>query len=210
MPTSLNNLANSLGGTEATITDAFLVLGLLDPATYFGGELKIDVERARAAIAEGIVPGAGLTLIRAGDVLAAEEQVALACQHVAHWADQNGHLETAIAFAQGAAVVMPAEAALSYAVGRLARRRAEYARAETWYRRSLAARPISPNACCRVSSYRWSTCDHVLTTTRWHHVLNCRTPWLLPNRSLVYSSVWRMSSCTRRFHRHTGMPSRPV
>jgi N-methylhydantoinase A/oxoprolinase/acetone carboxylase beta subunit len=39
-----------LGGKEATITDAFLVLGLLDPASYFGGELKIDVERARNAI----------------------------------------------------------------------------------------------------------------------------------------------------------------
>jgi tetratricopeptide (TPR) repeat protein len=67
-----------------------------------------------------------------------DEQVAVACQHVAHWADQNAHLETAIAFAQGAAVVLPAEAALSYAVGRLARRRAEYARAETWYRRAIA------------------------------------------------------------------------
>jgi tetratricopeptide (TPR) repeat protein len=67
-----------------------------------------------------------------------DEQVSIACQHVAHWADLNGHLETAIAFAQGAAVVMPAEAALSYAVGRLARRRAEYARAETWYRRAIA------------------------------------------------------------------------
>jgi tetratricopeptide (TPR) repeat protein len=68
----------------------------------------------------------------------AEDQVSLACQHVAHWADQNGHLETAIAFAQGAAVVMPDEAALSFAVGRLARRRAEYGRAETWYRRAIA------------------------------------------------------------------------
>lgn len=43
-----------LGGKEATITDAFLVLGLLDPASYFGGELKIDLERARAAIAENV------------------------------------------------------------------------------------------------------------------------------------------------------------
>jgi tetratricopeptide (TPR) repeat protein len=66
------------------------------------------------------------------------EQVAQACQHVALWADQNGHLETAIAFSQGAAVVMPHEAALSFAVGRLARRRAEYPRAETWYRRAIA------------------------------------------------------------------------
>ena len=67
-----------------------------------------------------------------------EEQVAVACQHVARWADVNSHLETAIAFAQGAAVVLPADAAASFAVGRLARRRAEYARAETWYRRAVA------------------------------------------------------------------------
>ncbi len=43
-----------LGGKEATITDAFLVLGLLDPASYFGGELKIDVERERAAIEDNV------------------------------------------------------------------------------------------------------------------------------------------------------------
>ena len=43
-----------LGGREATITDAFLVQGLLDPASYFGGELKIDLERARAAITEKV------------------------------------------------------------------------------------------------------------------------------------------------------------
>lgn len=43
-----------LGGKQATITDAFLVQGLLDPASYFGGELKIDAERARAAIQEHV------------------------------------------------------------------------------------------------------------------------------------------------------------
>jgi N-methylhydantoinase A/oxoprolinase/acetone carboxylase beta subunit len=43
-----------LGGTEATITDAFLLLGLLDPASYFDGELGIDIERARAAIEEKV------------------------------------------------------------------------------------------------------------------------------------------------------------
>ena len=69
---------------------------------------------------------------------AREEQVALACQHVAHWADSHGHMGTAISFAQGAAVVLPADAGTSYAVGRLARRRAEHARAETWYRRAVA------------------------------------------------------------------------
>lgn len=49
-----------LGGSEATITDAFLVLGLLDPASYFGGEMKIDVERSRAAITEKLAKPLGL------------------------------------------------------------------------------------------------------------------------------------------------------
>jgi N-methylhydantoinase A len=50
------------GGKEATITDAFLVNGLLDPASYFGGELKIDVARARAAIEERVAKPLGLTV----------------------------------------------------------------------------------------------------------------------------------------------------
>lgn len=66
------------------------------------------------------------------------EHVATACQHVAHWADQLGLLATSIAFAQAAAAAQPADASLAYAVGRLARRRAEYARAETWFRRAIA------------------------------------------------------------------------
>ena len=51
-----------LGGKEATSTDAFLVMGLLDPASYFGGELKIDVERARAAIKEKVAQPLGLSI----------------------------------------------------------------------------------------------------------------------------------------------------
>jgi N-methylhydantoinase A len=43
-----------LGGTEATITDAFLVMGLLDPESFFGGDLKLDVERARNVIQERV------------------------------------------------------------------------------------------------------------------------------------------------------------
>ena len=43
------------------MTDAFLLMGLLDPASYFGGELKIDAERARAAIAEKVAKPLGLT-----------------------------------------------------------------------------------------------------------------------------------------------------
>ncbi len=51
-----------LGGTEATITDAFLVLGLLDPRSFFGGELALDPERARAAISDRIAKPLGTSV----------------------------------------------------------------------------------------------------------------------------------------------------
>lgn len=81
-----------------------------------------------------------MTLVRmvGNSATAKPESVAMACQHIAHWADQQGGLGTAIAFAQAAAVSIPGDASAAYAVGRLARRRAEYARAETWYRRTIA------------------------------------------------------------------------
>jgi tetratricopeptide (TPR) repeat protein len=66
------------------------------------------------------------------------ETLELACQHIAHWADVHGHLATAIAFGQAAALTVPHDAGAAYAVGRIARRRAEYARAETWFRRAIA------------------------------------------------------------------------
>jgi N-methylhydantoinase A len=39
------------GGTQPTVTDADLLLGYLDPDFFHGGELKLDVEAARTAIA---------------------------------------------------------------------------------------------------------------------------------------------------------------
>jgi N-methylhydantoinase A len=38
------------GGTEPTVTDADLVLGILNPERFLGGRLALDVEAARAAI----------------------------------------------------------------------------------------------------------------------------------------------------------------
>ena len=51
-----------LGGKSATITDAFLATGLLDPASYFGGEMRIDPDRARAAITENVARPLGLSV----------------------------------------------------------------------------------------------------------------------------------------------------
>jgi len=49
-----------LGGQLATITDAFVSGGLLDPASFFGGEMTLDVERARAAIRAAVGEPLGL------------------------------------------------------------------------------------------------------------------------------------------------------
>lgn len=39
------------GGTEATVTDAYAMLGIVSPRGLLGGEMKLDIEKARAALA---------------------------------------------------------------------------------------------------------------------------------------------------------------
>jgi N-methylhydantoinase A len=53
----------SRGGTDATLTDANLVLGYLDSSSFLGGRMALDVEAAKAAISRSV--GASLTLDRA-------------------------------------------------------------------------------------------------------------------------------------------------
>ncbi|MDM8009678.1 MAG: hydantoinase/oxoprolinase family protein [Parasphingorhabdus sp.] len=38
------------GGTNATLTDIMLLAGILDPASFFGGKLALDLERAQNAV----------------------------------------------------------------------------------------------------------------------------------------------------------------
>ena len=103
-----------------------------------GGDALVALLRGGAA--EVPLQSPLMTLARMADApeRARGDEVAVACGHVAAWADDRSALGTALAFAQGAAMALPGEAAASYAVGRLARRRAEHARAETWYRRAVA------------------------------------------------------------------------
>ncbi|HET7231216.1 MAG TPA: tetratricopeptide repeat protein [Longimicrobium sp.] len=65
-------------------------------------------------------------------------RVMRACQALSRWAGEQGLPHTALAFAQSAAVATPERAAAAYQVGLLSRRNAEYRRAETWFRRTLA------------------------------------------------------------------------
>ena len=39
------------GGTEPTVTDAYAVLGIMAPSGLLGGEMKLDIEKARTALA---------------------------------------------------------------------------------------------------------------------------------------------------------------
>jgi N-methylhydantoinase A/oxoprolinase/acetone carboxylase beta subunit len=51
-----------LGGTEATITDAYLVLGILDPQSFFGGTMALDRSRAEAAILKNVAEPLGVPM----------------------------------------------------------------------------------------------------------------------------------------------------
>ncbi len=54
-----------LGGKHATITDVFLLTGVLDPNAFFGGDLALDVERARAAVLDNVARPLDMSLGRA-------------------------------------------------------------------------------------------------------------------------------------------------
>jgi N-methylhydantoinase A len=54
-------VAYGQGGTEATITDANLCLGRLDPDAFLGGRMSVDLEAARRVIADKVAAPLGLT-----------------------------------------------------------------------------------------------------------------------------------------------------
>ena len=54
------------GGTAATVTDANLVLGLLDPAGFLGGRARLDPKAAHAAV-EGVARRLGLDVVGAAE-----------------------------------------------------------------------------------------------------------------------------------------------
>ncbi|HEU0015134.1 MAG TPA: tetratricopeptide repeat protein [Longimicrobium sp.] len=66
------------------------------------------------------------------------EEVADLCEEASTWASDTGLPRTAVAFAQRCAMAAPEAAGAAYLVGLLARRNADYKRADTWFRRCLA------------------------------------------------------------------------
>jgi N-methylhydantoinase A len=56
-----------LGGTMATVTDADVVLGYLNPGALLGGALEVDASAASRAVWEGVAEPLGIDLLRAAD-----------------------------------------------------------------------------------------------------------------------------------------------
>lgn len=50
------------GGEEPTVTDADVVLGFIDPDTFLGGEMHLDIDAARRAIEQRIAKPLGLSV----------------------------------------------------------------------------------------------------------------------------------------------------
>ena len=50
------------GGAQATVTDASVTLGILDPAAYLGGEMTLDAGLARQAVERNVAEPLGLTV----------------------------------------------------------------------------------------------------------------------------------------------------
>jgi N-methylhydantoinase A len=51
-----------LGGVDATITDVYLLMGVLDPHTYLAGSMTLDVERSRKVVQTAVAEPLGLSL----------------------------------------------------------------------------------------------------------------------------------------------------
>jgi N-methylhydantoinase A/oxoprolinase/acetone carboxylase beta subunit len=58
-----------LGGDEATLTDALLVLGLLDPASFLGGRRHLNIERAAIVIQKKLAQPLGIAVERAAGLV---------------------------------------------------------------------------------------------------------------------------------------------
>jgi len=67
------------GGTEATVTDASLVLGYLDPDYFLGGTMTVDVEAAARSITNKVAEPLALTL-----EMAAAAIIDLATENMVH------------------------------------------------------------------------------------------------------------------------------
>ena len=108
--------------------------GLFSPGAYERRLQEIEAAGVDAALEGPLRALAGISRDPGG---IGEQEVLGACREVSQWAEERDLLATAVSFAAAGAVAAPANAAAGFRVGQLARRKAEWARAETWFRRTI-------------------------------------------------------------------------
>jgi len=83
------------GGTQATVTDADLVLGYLDAGSFLGGRMRLDVAAARGAIEANVAKPLGITVnqaaLRIHDIVNENMASASRVQAVERGYDPSGH-----------------------------------------------------------------------------------------------------------------------
>jgi tetratricopeptide (TPR) repeat protein len=96
-------------------------------------------EDVRATPMDPVVERPLLELAALLDAPGAAESVAVgrACRALSEWAAARDASASALLFMQAAALASPLDADAAVTVGRMARNRAEYARAETWFRHAI-------------------------------------------------------------------------
>jgi len=92
-----------LGGTEPTVTDADVVLGYINPDTYYGGRMPLNKAKAEKAIREKIAQPLGIETIEAAALIRhiVDENMASAIKREVHM--RGYHPEDFVLFAFGGA-----------------------------------------------------------------------------------------------------------
>jgi N-methylhydantoinase A len=113
-------VAYGRGGTEPTVTDADVALGRIDPATFSGGDMSLDVGAAKAAVAKKIGEKLNLAAEHAalGISEMVDENMANAARVHAIESGKDVRPRTLIAFG-GAAPLHAARVAEKLGIGRV-------------------------------------------------------------------------------------------
>ena len=89
------------GGTRATVTDANVVLGYLDPVDFLDGTMQLDIKAAEEAIARNIGTPLGLTPLAAAAAVVEVVNENMARAARMYVAERGGDLEHAVMVAFG-------------------------------------------------------------------------------------------------------------
>ena len=108
--------------------------GLFSPDAHQRRTAALMAANMEASLAD---PLEVMTRLVRDPVRVRAEQLGLACREIASWAESRGALATAQGFAEAAALVCPADASAAFKAGQIARKRADYQRAERWLRRAV-------------------------------------------------------------------------